>query len=226
MVDSDVRLPAEIRDIWVTIKSEVVWLHGRWIIYRQLYGTSQERIDILNSSASTFFNVLQKTLLHDVQLSLSKLGDPAGSGKRKNLTLAALVAELEAVGESSVVSKLAPLVTTFDDACKNLRHRRNKWIAHFDLRTMLESKVKPLEGPSRAEIEAALKALRDVMNCVELHFTESQTMYEQFILNNDGEYLISTLKQGLRYRELVKGKVIAHDDLRKNFKPAVDPGDC
>lgn len=224
MADTDVRIPAPIHDLWVTIKSEVVWLHGRWIIYRQLYGTSQERIDVLNRSASTFFNVLQKTLLHDVQLSLSKLGDPAGSGKRKNLTLAALVAALEGVGESSVVSKLAPLVTTFDDACKNLRHRRNKWIAHFDLGTMLDSKVKPLEGPSRAEIEAALKALRDVMNCVELHFTESQTIYEHFVMNNDGEYLISTLKQGLRYRELVKQKVIAHDDLRKNFKSAVDSG--
>lgn len=59
------------------------------------------------------------------------------------------------------------------------------------------------------------------MNCVELHYTESQTAYEHFIMNNDGEYLISILKQGLRYRELVKEKVIAHDDLRKNFKSAV-----
>lgn len=196
-------------------------MHGRWIIYRQLYGTSQEHIDILNRSASTFFNVIQKTMLHDVQLSLSKLGDPAGSGKRKNLTLAALVLELEDTGENLVVSKLVPLLKNFDDACKNLRHRRNKWIAHFDLETMLQSKVKPLEGPSRAEIETALAALRDVMNCVELHYTESQTAYEHFIMNNDGEYLISTLKQGLRYRELVKEKVIAHDDLRKNFKSAV-----
>ena len=221
MEDTDVRIPAAIRDLWVTIKSEVVWLHGRWIICRQLYGTSPERIDILNRSASTFFNVFQKTLLHDVQLSLSKLGDSAGSGKRKNLTLAALLAGLEGIGESSVVYKLAPLVATFDDACMNLRHRRNKWIAHFDLETMLESKVKPLEGPSRAEIEAALEALRNVMNCVEMHYKESQTMYEHFVMNNDGEYLLSTLKQGLRYCELVKEKVIAHDDLRKNFKPAV-----
>jgi hypothetical protein len=213
--------PAAIHDLWITIKAEVVWLHGRWIIYRQLYGTSQEHIDILNRSASTFFNVIQKTMLHDVQLSLSKLGDPAGSGKRKNLTLAALVLELEDTGENLVVSKLVPLLKNFDDACKNLRHRRNKWIAHFDLETMLQSKVKPLEGPSRAEIETALAALRDVMNCVELHYTESQTAYEHFIMNNDGEYLISTLKQGLRYRELVKEKVIAHDDLRKNFKSAV-----
>jgi hypothetical protein len=201
--------------------SEVIWLHGRWIIYRQLFGTSPERVDVLNRSASTFFNILQKTLLHDVQLSLSKLGDPAGSGSRKNLTLAALVEQLESAGESAVVAKLKQLVATFDDACKKLRYRRNKWIAHFDLNTMLGSKVTLLEGPSRAEIEAALEALRQAMNCVELHYTESQTMYDHFVMNHDGEHLISTLMQGLRYRELIREKVIPHDDLRKNFKHGV-----
>ena len=218
MTTTDPHYPVAIHDLWATLKAEVVWLHGRWIIYRQLHGTSQERVDVLNRSAATFFNVLQKILLHDVQLSLSKLGDPAGSGSRKNLTLAALVESLEGAGESLVAGKLRPLVATFDSTCKELRHRRNKWIAHFDLNMMLGSKVEALEGPSRTEIEAALEALRKVMNCVELHYTESQTMYEHFVMNQDGEYLVSTLIQGLRYREFVKEKVIAHDDLRKNFK--------
>ena len=218
MTTTDLRFPAAIHDLWTILKSEAVWLHGRWIIYRQLFGTSPERVDVLNRSASTLFNILQNTLLHDVQLSLSKLGDPAGSGARENLTLDALVEQLESAGETAVVAKLRPLVTSFADACKKLRHRRNKWIAHLDLNTMLGSKVTPLEGPSRAEIEAALEALRQTMNCVELHYTESQTIYEHFVMNHDGEHLISTLMQGLRYRELVREKVITHDDLRKNFK--------
>ena len=221
MVDADLRYPAAIHDLWVALKAETVWLHGRWIIYRQLYGTSQERIDVLNRSASTFFNVLQKSLLHDVQLSLGKLGDPAGSGVRKNLSLSALAGELESIGENAIVSKLKPLIVSFDDTCTKLRHRRNKWIAHFDLNTMLGSKVKPLEGPSRTEIETALEALREALNCVEHHYTKSQTAYEHFVMRHDGEHLISTLKQGLRYRELVKDKTIAYDDLRKNFKTEV-----
>lgn len=110
---------------------------------------------------------------------------------------------------------------TFDSSCKKLRHRRNKWIAHFDLETMLGAKVKGLSGPSRIEIETALEALRKVMNCVEFHYTGSQTKYEHFVINQDGECLVTTLMQGLRYRELVKEKVIAHDDLRKNCKRGV-----
>jgi hypothetical protein len=221
MAETDFRFPSEINDLWIAIKAEVVWLHGRWIIYCQLYGTSQERINILNRSASTFFQILQESLLRDVQLSLSKLGDAAGHGERTNLTLAKLVAELEGIGEDLLTSKLELKLKTFDEACRRLRHRRNKWIAHYDLNTMLQSKVNPLEGPSRTEIETALDALRDLMNCVELHFTEAQTMYEQFIMNNDGNYLISILEQGLRYRELVNEKVIAHDDMRKNFEPRI-----
>jgi hypothetical protein len=218
MADADLRYPTKIHDLWVTLKAEAVWLHGRWIIYCQLYGTSKERVDVLNRSASTFFNVLQKSLLQDIQLSLGKLGDPKGSGARTNLSLSTLAAELECIGENALVKKLKPLIVSFDDACQKLRRRRNKWIAHFDLNTMLGSKVTPLQGPFRAEIEAALEALREALNCVEFHYAESHTAYEHFVMNNDGEHLIVTLKQGLRYRELVKDKAITRDDLDKNFK--------
>jgi len=120
-------------------------------------------------------------MLQDVQLSLSKLGDPAGSGSRTNMTLDALIRALETLKETEVVAKAKPLVGAYDAACEKLRDRRNKSIAHFDLQTILASKVTPLTGPSREEIEAALHALREAMNCIELHYIESQTAYEHFI---------------------------------------------
>jgi AbiU2 len=210
----DPRIPTAVHDLWSGIESEVVWLHGRWSIYRQLFGTSPERIDLLNESAGTFFNVLNQILLHDVQLSISKLGDPAGQGSRMNMTLAALVEAFGACGESTLVAKLEPLLLVFDASCTKSRHRRNKWIAHFDLETMLGLEVNPRQGPSRDEIEVALKALRAIMNCVKLHFLDSQTMYEDFAMDSDGEHLIFALMQARRYKQLVKDKVIPHDDLR------------
>jgi hypothetical protein len=59
------------------------------------------------------------------------------------------------------------------------------------------------------------------MNCIELHYIESQTAYEHFIMSHDGDHLISTLMQGLRYRELVQKRTIPHDDLRSGFKDGV-----
>lgn len=150
-------------------------------------------------------------------LCLSNLGDPVVSRGHKNLSLAALVESLEDAGESLITGKLRPLVDTFDSTCKKLRHRRNKWIGHFDLRTMLGSKMKPLEGPSRTEIETALEALHKVMNCVELHYSGGETKYEHFEMDQAGECLVLMLRQSLRYRELVKEKIIARDDLAKNL---------
>ena len=205
----------EIDDVWRAVDYEVSWLHGRWAIYRQLYGTSEARVDILNRSAGTFAHMLQDVLLDDVQLGLAKLGDPAttrvmGSAV-ENLTLSNLCQLVTASGV--LTTDLPPLLAAYDAACAKARDRRNKRIAHFDLETMLQPKAS-LSGPSRAEIEAALGALRSVMNRISLHYTGTQTAYDLIVLDSDGESLIATLKRGLRYRELVKDGTVPHDDLR------------
>lgn len=217
----DLRFPEPIRELWAPLSADVVWLHGRWIIYHQLFGTNEARIQLLNETAGTVTWILQHLLLHDVQISLSKLGDPAGSGTRTNLTLRTLHAALETAGEGEVAATMKPLLETFDASCEKVRHRRNKWIAHSDLATKLSSRATPLTGPSREEIEAALSALRQVMNCVELHYTESQTAYEHFVMNQDGEHLISALARAKCYRELVKEGVVPRDDFRKRFPRGV-----
>lgn len=71
-------------------------------IYRQLYGTSEARVDVLNQAASTFAYMLQDVLLDDIQLGLAKLGDRAYTEinnkktktKLENLTLRYLSSEL------------------------------------------------------------------------------------------------------------------------------------
>lgn len=86
----DSRYPDKIRKLWTTLHRETIWLHGRWIIYLQLFGTNEQRVQLLNESGGTFFKLLKDILLHDVQLTLSKLGDPAVSCKKENMTLRAL----------------------------------------------------------------------------------------------------------------------------------------
>lgn len=213
----DARLPVEIRDLWSGLDKQVTWLHGRWIIYRQLYGTSPERVEVLNQSAGTFFNVLQDVLLHDVQLSLSKLGDPAGTGLRTNMTLEALHQALVSAGQPVAADKMRGPLDIFNTECSKVRHRRDKWIAHFDLSTMLSEHVNPRVGPSREEIELALSSLRDTMNSVSVHFTETTIAYEHFSMHSDGEGLLYALRKGVRYKELVTSEVIPRDDYRKRF---------
>jgi hypothetical protein len=213
----DSRFPAPIQELWAELSVDVVWLHGRWIVYRQLFGTNKDRIDLLNETAGTVTWILQRLLLHDVQLALSKIGDPARAGKRRNLTLRRVQVELNDAGETAVATKMEPLLKVFEDACEKIRHRRNKWIAHNDLETKIGARATPLSGPSQEEIEQALAALRNAMNCVGLHYTETETAYEHFAMQTDGEHLITALAKAKRYRSLVSEGVIPRDDFRRNY---------
>jgi hypothetical protein len=215
------RFPSAVQELWAELSADVVWLHGRWIIYRQLFGTNKERVDLLNESAGTVTWILQNLLLDDVQLAISKIGDPAGAGKTRNLTLRRLQVDLRDTGEISLVANLEPHLKTFEDSCSEIRHRRNKWIAHSDLDTKLGARAIPLSGPSRSEIETALAALREALNCVELHYTGSQTAYEHFVMNQDGEHLIMELARAKRYRVLVGDGTIPRDDFHRNFPRGV-----
>jgi len=208
--------PEKIEKIWSILNHEVQWLHGRWQLYCQLYGTSQERVDVLNYSAASFFGVSQEVMLNDVQLGISKLGDPAKSGKNSNMTLFQLLEKIKKSGELVLANKLEPHLKSFSEACFKVRRRRNKWIAHFDYKTMKKGAFKR-EGPSQKEIEIALKALRNVMNCVSVHYYSMTIAYEHFYLQADGETLLKVLMQGLRYKELVEKKDIESSDFRNRF---------
>lgn len=61
MSERNIQFPVRLANIFEKLKSEVIWLHGQWIIYRQLFGTSEERINLLNDSAP-FFSSLSTAL--------------------------------------------------------------------------------------------------------------------------------------------------------------------
>ena len=209
-------MPESLQPTWDAIHNEVIAVHGRWIIYRQLFAKSPERIGILNECAASFFYVLQETLLNDVQLTLSKLADPAKTRGRSNATLRRLLDEITELNKPLLTDELSQRLADYEASCMKIKTRRNKQIAHYDHATLLlqyaSGPSDPL-GPSRQEIENALAALRDFMNSVESSITSSETAYQHFISKADGEALISVLKQGLRYRQLQIAGSIPWDDL-------------
>jgi hypothetical protein len=214
-------MPESLRPTWEALHNEVVAVHSRWIIYRQLFAESEERVKILNECAAHFFSVIQATLLYDVQLTLSKLADPASTNGKANATLALLVKEIDALKEQPLTDQLNDLLTKYRASCKQIKTRRNKQIAHFDHATLLQqygTGPADLPGPSRQEIEDALAALRCFMEPVEVYLTSCPTAYQAVHSISDGEALISVLQEGLRYQDLQKDGVIAWDDRRKSSR--------
>ena len=211
-------MPEPLKSHWEALDEEIIWLHGRWKIYRQLFGTSPERVEVLNESAGAFFYIIQIVLLNDVELTLSKLADPAKTAGRQNLTLQSLVKDVSQLDDATLCKELQGMLVDYRQLCDKVIHRRNKQLAHFDLATLMAAKSTPIPGPSRQEIEDALLALRVFMNALQRKFTDAETAFGEFVLTTDGNLLLSVLKQGLRYQELAAAGAVDWDDLRQHSK--------
>lgn len=209
-----ISMPSEISAVYDEFRSEVTWLHGRWICYRQLFAHSPKRIDLLNEAASTFFFILQDVLLDDIQVSLSKLTDPARTGKHENLSLEQLQERLVANAEPALVLTCRSSLDLLHRQCAPFRTHRHKKLAHLDLQVALRTPATPLPDVSRQMIEDALLTLRTYLNAIERHFNDSEWGYEHFIMASDGDALVATLRAGLRYEELVQERKLSYDDWR------------
>lgn len=203
-------IPADISATWEFLNGEVIWLHGRWSMYRQLFGTSEARIDVLNEVAPTFFSTLQSVLLDEVQLTLSRLSDPERSGRRQNVTLETLMNAIGALPESGLAAVLAVDLNEFRERCNTIVLRRNRRIAHYDMST--QRAAEGLPGASRQEIELALDGLRKFMTKIYSFYMNSYMAYEHFVLNDDANNIVRAAGEALRYRELIESGVIDNVD--------------
>jgi hypothetical protein len=209
-------IPPGVADVFEELKKEIIWLHARWILYTQLYGKSERRVDLLNESAGTFFYVVQETFLADLHITLSKLSDPAVAGRFDNLSLEQLQIRIDGERVSDLSDETRPLLAMFRTRCAPFRELRNKTLAHYDLDTALQ-RATPLPPTSREMVNGALETLRDYMNAIEGYYEDSETAYNHFVMHaSDGDSLAHLLKAGLRYDQLCQEEVINWDDFQQS----------
>jgi hypothetical protein len=101
-------------------------------VYRQLYGTNPERIELINLASPSFLWMVERVIMNDVQLTLFKLSDTALTGRRTNLTLETFVIETEKLQVSSLSESLRVSLNEYRVCCERITYRRNKDIAYFE----------------------------------------------------------------------------------------------
>jgi hypothetical protein len=187
----------ELGELHHALGNELTYLHLKWKEYRALFGTSSERIDLLNEAAPDFFGKLQHILWDDVLLHLCRLTDPPKSMGRANLT----ISRLSPLVSNSIRNKLEPLIATAKVKTSFARERRHRRLAHKELPDFEGEEPKPLAAASRQHAEEALSSIREVMNCVEVHYQESPVCYEHSIEAPGGaDALLNCLKAGVEGR--------------------------
>lgn len=208
-------MTTDIKEIYEYLKIEVLWLHGRWKIYRQLFMFSVQRIDLLNECAGGVFNILKFAQLDDVILTLCRLTDPIKSAGKETISLLRLIKTMEQNKRKEITSNLETLFEELEGKCIPFREHRNHRIAHKDLLTARKISLEPLPGISVEKIEDALSKLREFMEKFESYFVEFTPAYNNVDMGFDGETLICVLKQAVKYRELEYNGVIPKDQWMK-----------
>lgn len=148
-------------------------LHDRWHYYRELYGSSQSEIDVMNRTAPRFFRNIHDVLWESVLLDLAKFCDPIRVGHRRTLSLAGL----ESLVPNGHIGTLKSCLSDVKDRTAFARDWRNRHIAHWDYEHSVDCDVKPLQSASRQSVEEALAAIVRVLEAIESHFTGSTLFF-------------------------------------------------
>lgn len=189
----------DLGEIHFLLWRDLTWLHFEWDQYFTLFGTNPSRIDVMNKAAPRFFWSLDRVLWQDILLSLSRLGDPAGTGSQKNLTFLRLLRVLPPNGPRS---ELESAIEEFEKAAKFARDWRHTLLAHRELYHATDPEINSLPHASRESVINALRAAAVVLNVVELHYQKSTTAYDMAHDSIGGAFdLIYLLDRGLHERE-------------------------
>jgi HEPN superfamily AbiU2-like protein len=211
--------PGGVDRLYDPLKTEAVWAHAKWQIWRGLYG-NRGRIEILKDSAAGFFSILQGTLFDDVLMAISRLTDPRGSGERENLTLDHLSEYLGNAGLRAAQTEFDAILARLRADCTAIRELRNKVLSHRDLAATLTG-GSTLSTIRAREVDVALGHLAEGLNVFERAAGKAVWMYKDFIHTESYNRLLAQLKKGLAYDAHVRSGVISKgtDDLTL---PALD----
>jgi len=119
----------------------------KFCLYTILYEQSEDRIKLLNESASEFFGVLQEMWHEHILLDICRLTDPC---EGRNLTIDYFICRYKhefSCEEETQVKEIMNLIESFRNRNKK---PRNKILTHIDKETVLSNK--PLGGLTAAEI--------------------------------------------------------------------------
>ncbi len=209
------KLGPKLGPVYHALWEDFAWLRVKWAEYRQLFGTSPERIDLLNSAAGFFFRILQDTLWEDTLLHLARLTDSPDVGGKRNLTIRALP---ELCDDPFLRTTVSRFVDEALNAAAFARDWRNRHIGHCDLALALDTNSKPLSPASRAAVSSALTALHRVFNAISECLLGS-TLADHVITPATGaEALLYVIRDGLeaehKRRSRIESGEFTHEDIR------------
>jgi hypothetical protein len=150
----------------------------------------EENHAILHDTAYLAFEAIEESLRIDITMTTCRLADPVKSMGHENLSFARL-AQYYATDAA-----LGREIERFKGYCDSVLRRRNKLIAHHDLKTKLEPDSNLLPGIGRPDIEGIIASAAKALNIVAGVHADTEFRFEPPTLL-DGKALVFWLKKAL-----------------------------
>jgi hypothetical protein len=203
MKDTDYRvIPKSIRADYTELEHQITWIYERWIMYQQLYGTNQRRIDLLNETVPDFFAELERFWREYVILHICRIAtDNTTVCGKETLVIRQLRKKLDTVKYPKLAKSLDKAWKKVARATKVLHDIRNNMIAHVNHKAIFDGRRRRRKV-TRKMIQDALEAVAEYANIVRETFLGSPMYYAGLVMYVDAETLLYCLKQSHEYRKL------------------------
>jgi hypothetical protein len=163
----DIKLPEEIRQIFISLYNEFRQLNLEWNFYLQLFGNETSSI-LVASIARVFFEVVEESFRYDMAMAICRLSDPPKSEGHNNLCMDTLV------DKCTNINGLNELRCQFKMACKPVRRLRNKIIGHSDLNIALKVEKNSMPSIGRKQIDSIIKLAGEIFNTISKSYGNTQ----------------------------------------------------
>lgn len=200
----------ELGTIYFELYNRHTWLLFKWSEYVELFGTSPQRVALLNASAPRLFKIVEDAMWADTLLDLAKLTDaPSSGGGRTKKGESLTIRRLPNLVKAPIQKQVSRAVGTALKSVEFARDWRNRTLAHLDLKLATKSGAKPLKPASRAAVKVALKAIAAVLEILEEAYFKT-TVYRADLKGDNAIGLLFLLREVDEARAARAARIRAH----------------
>ena len=196
------------KDMWQFLWNDCMHLYSQLGEFTYLYAENENRVKLMNGTASFFFAQLQRTLWDNMFLRLCRLTDPAKVNGRENLSLvfylqaSALDRSNADQDRSKILVEEARVMSEF------ARLSRNKRIAHHDFATVITKESNT--GATLADLRKAVAAVGAAIDSMDP--AGGQTSWDPGPSERGCRALLDFLREGKisydrRWRSFERGEI-------------------
>ena len=189
----DIKLPENVRRLYVPLCYKFMRLNYEWSFYLELYDNETNSV-LLGKTARIFFETIEEAFRYDIAMSICCLSDPKKSlRKYDNLCIKALV------DECPNIEGLKDLFDEFTKSCKPVRELRNKIISHADLHISLKSNGNPMPEIRKELIDLIINSVSKILNTISLYYDNAPELFFNPLLMGGAKDLIYWLNEGYEH---------------------------